>query len=129
MNQLVLVGVLAKEGIEGLQVKACDLLRPMLRDSFGIALQTILVNRDERKWIGGDGRHIYIFQQKTCLLRLTKRALKENCRRDVKALTEPFHLLSIQSSLSFQDQGNNTLAPKSSARSFKDGLQTSEWRM
>ena len=36
----------------------------------------------------------------------------------MKALTELFHLLSVQSSLFFQDEGNNTLAPQVVGRVF-----------
>ena len=36
--------------------------------------------------------------------------LEKHCRRDVEAMTELFHLLSVQLPLFLQNQGHNTLA-------------------
>src|SRR5882672_1589307 len=36
--------------------------------------------------------------------------LEKHCRRDVKALTKLFHLLSVQLPFFLQNQGHNTLA-------------------
>ncbi len=40
----------------------------------------------------------------------TPLTLEKHCWRDVKAVAEPFYLLSVELTLLFQNQGHNTLA-------------------